>query len=310
MSKDQLALLLLLAVLVLALIGVWMFVSTSARAAELVARGYAGDDDAGARRALAGLDSRLRRTRSGERLDLWLRSAGVPLSPLDYLMVAGGTTVAVWFVGRTFLSGTVALIFGLLVGILGTRAWVERKRAQRRDAFIGQLPELARILSNGTQAGLSMAGAVELAARELDDPAGAEMRTVLEEVRVGRALDESLEVLRERLPSREVAVLMTTIVIQQRAGGDTVRALGELAGTLDSRKELRREIVTLLSGVVFTSYIVAAMGAGTILLINSISPGVTREMTSSPLGIAGIVVAGILWTIAFVLIRRTTKVDI
>ena len=310
MAKDQLALVLLAGVVVLALIGVWLYVSTSARTAELVARGYAGDDDAGARRALAGLDLRLRRTRPGERLETWLRSAGVPLSPLDYLMASGATAVLVWLLGRTFLAGGVALVAGALVGVLGPRAWVERRRAQRRDAFIGQLPELARILSNGTQAGLSMAGAVELAARELDDPAGAEMRTVLDEVRVGRALDESLESLRGRLPSREVAVLMTTIVIQQRAGGDTVRALQELGATLDARKDLLREIRTLLSGSVFTSYVVAGIGVGTILLVNLINPGVLREMTSQPLGIGSLVVAGVLWTVAFVLIRRATRVQV
>ena len=111
-------------------------------------------------------------------------------------------------------------------------------------------------------------------------------------------------------PSREVAVLMTTIAIQQRAGGDTVRALAELASTLDARKDVRREIATLLSGVVFTSYVVAGIGGATILLINAMSPGVTQDMTSSPLGIAGLVVALVLWTIAFVLIRRTTRIDV
>ena len=40
------------------------------------------------------------------------------------------------------------------------------------------------------------------------------------------------------------------------------------------------------------------------------SPGVTKEMTSSPIGIAGIIVAGALWSLAFVLIRRTTRIDI
>jgi tight adherence protein B len=103
---------------------------------------------------------------------------------------------------------------------------------------------------------------------------------------------------------------MTTIVIQQRAGGDTVKALGELASTLDARKDLRREISTLLSGVVFTSYIVAGIGGATILLVNGISPGVTKEMTSSALGLAGLFVASVLWTIAFVLIRRTTRVHV
>jgi tight adherence protein B len=309
-TRDTAALLLLLAVALLALAGVWLYVSTSARTAELVSRGHGGDEEGAARRALAGLDERLRRTRAGERLDGWLRSAGVKLSPLDYLLVAGGVVVLVWLLGRMFLSGSVALVAGLLVGILGTRAWVERRRAQRRDAFIGQLPELARILSNGTQAGLSMGGAVELAARELDDPAGAEMRTVLEEVRVGRALDEALEALRARLPSREVAVLMTTIVIQQRAGGDTVRALQELGATLDARKDLLREIRTLLSGSVFTSYVVAAIGIGTILLVNLINPGVLREMTSQPLGIVALVVAGVLWTVAFFMIRQVTRVQV
>ena len=54
---------------------------------------------------------------------------------------------------------------------------------------------------------------------------------------------------------------MTTLIIQQRAGGDTVRALSELGSTLEARKDLLREIRTMLSGAVFTSYLVAMMGA-------------------------------------------------
>ena len=58
--------------------------------------------------------------------------------------------------------------FGVTFGV--ARTLVERKRNARREEFIGQLPELARVLSNGTSAGLSMPGAVQLAARELSDP--------------------------------------------------------------------------------------------------------------------------------------------
>ena len=50
--------------------------------------------------------------------------------------------------------------------------------------------------------------------------------------------------------------------------------------------------MTLLSGVVFTSYVVAGIGAGTILLLNFMSPGVTKAMTGSAIGIAGVIVAG------------------
>ena len=66
----------------------------------------------------------------------------------------------------------VAFILGYVFVVLGMRWYVERARAKRRDAFMDQLPDLARMLSNGTQAGLSIAGAVQMAARELDDPGG------------------------------------------------------------------------------------------------------------------------------------------
>ena len=118
-----------------------------------------------------------------------------------------------------------------------------------------------------------MPQAMELAARELADPAGAEMQAVVQEMRLGQPLEDSLEALRDRLPSREVAVLMTTLIIQQRAGGDTVRALSSSATTLEARKDLLREIRTMLSGAVFTSYLVAGIGGGTIVLVNLISPG-------------------------------------
>ena len=176
-----------------------------------------------------------------------------------------------------------------MITVAVARTMVERKRRARRSEFIAQLPELARVLSNGTSAGLSMPGAVQLAARELSDPAAAEMKLVVQEMRLGVSLDESLERLRDRLPSREVAVLMTTLIIQQRAGGDTVRALSELGSTLEARKDLQREIRTMLSGAVFTSYLVMIMGLGTIVLINTISPGILHEMTTSLVGIVSLI---------------------
>ena len=307
-DKASGALLLMLGVIALALVGLWLFLTASARGAELAGEAD-WEEDAG-RRMLSSVDRRLRRTVAGERYAKGLRSAGVRIAPAEFLALQAGAVLLLWFAGRFFLSGLVALLVALLLADAGARAYVTRQRNARRDAFIGQLPELARVLSNGTQAGLSLAGAVQLAARELDDPAGAEMRVVLDELRVGRALDESLEGLQDRLPSREVAVLMTTLVIQQRAGGDTVRALQELGATLEARKDLLREIRTLLSGSVYTSYVVAGIGVLTVIAINALNPGVLREMTSSFIGLAAIVVAGLLWAVAYVLIRQTTRVDV
>ena len=154
-----------------------------------------------------------------------------------------------------------------------------------------------------------MSGAMELAARELSQPASSEMAVVVQETKLGMPVEASLERLRDRLPSREVAVLMTTLIIQQRAGGDTVRALSELGTTLEARKDLLREIRTMLSGAVFTSYLVAAMGAGTLVLVNAISPGVMRDLTTTLPGLIALTLSVTLYVLAFVIIKRITKVE-
>jgi tight adherence protein B len=310
MSSASLALLLLLASGLLGLLGLYQLIAGTSRRAELAERGRAMGVEGTGRSLVRALDARLRRTHNGRRLAAWLAGAGVKLTPVEYLGLVVTGWLAGWVVLGLLLSRPIAFVAAGAAAVLISRALIERRRGNRRDAFVAQLPEVARMLSNGAAAGLSMQQAIRMASRELAEPAAAELRRVIDEVQVGRSVEDALEALSARLPSREVAVLMTTIAIQQRAGGDTVRALGELAGTLEARKDLRREITTLLSGVVFTSYVVAGIGAATILLINAISPGVTKDMTSSALGIAGLVVALALWATAFILIRRTTRIDV
>ena len=309
MHKDALALVGLLGVMVVGMLGAALFLSGSNRRAALAARGSQEGGGSALRARLDRLDQRLRGTSNGQRLAQWLRSSGGRLTPIDFvaIVVVGGFVAGIVMTRLT--PPIVAFVLGYVFVVAGLRWWVERQRAKRRDAFMEQLPDLARMLSNGTQAGLSIAGAVQMSARELDDPAGAEMAAVVQEMRLGQPLDVALERLQKRLPSREVAVLMSTIIIQQRAGGDTVRALSELGQTLEARKDLLREIRTMLSGAVFTSYLVAGMGAGTILMINAISPGIMRELTTTPIGLLALTASVTLYVVAFVLIRRLTRVE-
>ena len=84
------------------------------------------------------------------------------------IVLVGGVLLSLLFL--LLVPPIVAFILGYAFVVFGMRWYVERARAKRRDAFMDQLPDLARMLSNGTQAGLSIAGAVQMAARELDDP--------------------------------------------------------------------------------------------------------------------------------------------
>lgn len=299
--------LLLVVVALVGLYGMWLLVSTSARRSLLVERGGV---ELRRRRGLAeALDARLLRTERGADLAGKLRSAGTQLTPSRYVGALAGGMLGVFVIASLLFPPLLAVVAALLVP-WGGSSWLGRRLARRNENFINQLPEVARLLSNGAAAGLSMPAAIEIAAREIDAPAREELQGVLDEVHFGRSLDEALESLARRLPSREVAVLMSTLIIQQRAGGDLVRALQDLSSTLDMRRETLREVRTLMAGAVFTSYIVPLLGVGALLMLNSINSNTLPRMTSSPLGIAALVIAGVMYALGSLAIRRITRVEV
>jgi tight adherence protein B len=263
----------------------------------------------GRRRNFAGLDRRLRRTKPGRNLELRLAATGLDVTPGEFFVYMLATVAGLWLVGQAAL----APFFGPLAGLLGI--WVALQflnwqRQKRIEKFINQLPELARILANATQAGLALRTAIGMAAEELEAPAGEELGKVAAQLAVGASLDDALGELAQRLPSRELVVLVTTLVLSNRAGGQVVSALRNLTETLEERKETRREVRTQLSQVTMTSYAVPVLGVGSLFLMNGVKDGALERMTGSGFGQAAVIIAFSLYAVGFVLIRRLSRIDV
>ncbi|HZA41723.1 MAG TPA: type II secretion system F family protein [Actinomycetota bacterium] len=300
---------LMFATTVVGLLGLWLYASAWAKQAEVAKRSALDVAESKASRWRNRLDVRIRRTQWGHRLSVKLASAGVPFNSIEFLLIAAGVGLVGFLIADIVLPPLLSLI-GAAAGMRFCWMWVERERNKRKLEFVQQLPEVARILSNASSAGLAITTAVQMAANELDEPAGTEMGLVAEELRLGQSLEGALHNLEERMPSREVGVLISTLVIQQRSGGDLVRALQDMAMTLDLRRDLHREVRTLMAGSVFTGWIVALLGVGSIVVLNLISPGVIEKMASRLIGQVALAIAGSLYFLGFVLIRRTTRIEV
>ncbi|MGW7488633.1 type II secretion system F family protein [Streptomyces sp. NPDC054786] len=263
----------------------------------------------GRRRRFPSVDRTLRGTRFGRRLELRLAATGLDVTPGEFFVYMLGAVLALWLIAQA----TLAPFFGpiaALVAVWAAFAFLNWQRQKRIEKFINQLPELSRILANATQAGLALRTALGMAAEELEAPAGEELAKVSDKLAVGHSVDEALGELAERLPSRELVVLVTTLVLSNRAGGTVVGSLRNLTKTLEERKETRREVRTQLSQVVVTAYVVPLLGIGTLLLMNRIAPGAIDRMTSSFLGQLAVVVAFALYGLGFFFIRRLSKIDV
>jgi tight adherence protein B len=301
------ALLLFVLAAAVGLCGFWLLVSSSARRSTLIERG--GVDLRRRPRFDERLNTRLIRTTWGSDLAAKLHSAGVDRTAARFLLSVAGAALAAFLIAGTLFPPLLA-VAAAGVAVWGSFVWLNHKLEKRNEEFVGQLPEIARLLSNSASAGLSIPTAMELCVREIDPPAKDELQTVVDELTLGRSLDDSLAGLQRRLPSREVSVLMTTLIIQQRAGGDAVTALQELSQTLDKRRETLREVRTLMAGALFTSYIVPVLGIGSLILLDGINPETLHRMTTKPLGIATLIVAAGLYSLGWIAIRRTTRIEL
>jgi tight adherence protein B len=266
------------------------------------------DETSATTRRARGLDRWFRGTRLGRFLDRELALAGIKRSPMVVaaigILSAIGSAVLLWN-----LLAPVFSVLGMVLGAYLVRWYIRRAKDRRLEAFIAQMPEIARVLANATHAGLSIQTAIAIAGDELDEPAKGELQQVSVSLSFGNDIESALEELRERLPSREVGVLMTTLLVSARSGGSLVTSLRTIADTLESRRQTRREIRSTLAQALSTGYTMIGLTFGMLLLLNAINPRTVELMTQSPIGIAALVFAGTLDLLGFIVIRRMARIE-
>ncbi|MFI6880283.1 type II secretion system F family protein [Streptomyces sp. NPDC050400] len=300
---------------VLAVAGAHVYASGRAQRQALVDRldGYPGGRLAlgpgGRTRRFTTVDRRLRRTRLGRALQLRLSATGLDLTPGEFFVYVSVVVAALWVLAATALAPFFGPIAGL-VAVWAAVIFLNWQRQKRIEAFINQLPDVARLLANATAAGLALRTSLAMAAEELEAPAGEELSRVADQLALGRSVDDALDELAARLPSRELVVLVTTLVLANKAGGSVVSSLRNLTQTLEDRKETRREIRTMLSEVNATAFTVPLLGLGSLLLINSSNEGALAKVTGSPLGQTLILISLGLYGIGFFVIRRLGKIEV
>lgn len=255
------------------------------------------------------LDRLVMATRWGPSIQKSVALLGVGLSPGRFvLLVLGASSFLGLLLG--YLLSWLLFPVGIVVGIFTVRTLARRAQSRRHEEFIAQMPELARTLSNASSAGLSVRTAIAVAADELGAPASEELRIVSEELNLGVSLDEAMEQMEQRLPSRELAILISSLVISSRSGGAMVSALREIADTLETRKEVRREIRTTYAQTVATAYAVLGMGGLSLFLLEGVNSGTVDAMLRSPIGTGALIIAGSIYALCIWAVRRMTRIDI
>jgi tight adherence protein B len=253
----------------------------------------------------------LRRPQRGlmARLTPRLSRAGLDMQPGEFLLFAFVVLLLLTTIGLV-LRGTPGGIIGSVAGLVLPWFWLKRRANGRRKRINAQLNDLLQVVAGGLTAGQSFLQALSSATREVGDPLGAELSTLLNEVELGATIEAALNRLRERVGDEDLDLVIDAVLIQRRVGGNLSEVLSNISLTIRERIRMRGEVRALtgqarLSGLLLGG-LPAVVGVGMYL----INPEYMGPLITHPMGRVIIAVGLTSEAIGMMWMRKLGSVEV
>ncbi len=193
-------------------------------------------------------------------------------------------------IGGSVLIGNLAgslvgLVGGIGIGFLAIRFIFTWERNRYANALFKQLPDMLELLVSATRAGLPISEAMRSVARDMMSPTKEAMAIAVNEMSIGRPVDEALLRLYERTGLAEYAIVAVAIGVQSKAGGALAESLQNVADIVRQRLTIAARARALASEAKASAVILVALpfvAGGALAIVN---PGYLDIMFIDPRGI-------------------------
>jgi tight adherence protein B len=230
------------------------------------------------------LDEMLLRIQFGQVLQVRILQANSSTSVAGLILgslglFAAGSTIT-WFFAPMILVdlGAGAALSLLPFGILSL------KRTKRVNAFDAALPECIDMLARALRAGHSVVGSMEMLAENAREPAAFEFGEVFKQLNLGLPMRNALLQLLDRVPSADLRVLVTAIMVQKDTGGNLVEILERTVFVIRERLRIQGEIRVETAQGRLTGWILTALPVVMMVLLNLVNPGYSSILFHDQLG--------------------------
>ena len=165
------------------------------------------------------------------------------------------------------------------------------------------------MMSNGIKAGQTIPQTIEMIGRDVEEPSEIEFRNMDYQLKLGDSLEYVMSEFKERVKSSDINIFVSTILIQQRVGGNLAEVLSNMAETLEERRRVDKEIKTITAESRSIAYILVFMPFLMVMMMNLFIKGFLNVLFT-PLGM--LVFAGFSAMVfaAFFIIKRITNIRV
>lgn len=203
-----------------------------------------------------------------------------------------GTVLAQCLASLLALGGglwlfTANAMIAVPVGLLGAYlplAALRMKCSRRIEAFNKALPDCIDMIARSLRAGHSLVAAIAIVSEQAVEPARSEFGEVYKKQNYGLPFRDALMQLLDRVPSQDLRVVVTGILVQKDTGGNLAEILDRILFVIKERMRIQGEIKIHTAQGRMTGWILCALPIVMLGLINVVNPGYSNVLFTDPLG--------------------------
>ena len=238
-----------------------------------------------------------------------LLQAGIPLRAEEYISFCLALIlilpIGIYLLSHNFWLAIVAVVIGSLLP-----GWyVNHQKTLRLNTLNQQLGDALVTMANALRAGFGFQQAMDSVRKELPPPISSEFAWTLREMNLGFSTEESLENLSKRVPSEDLDMVVTGIIIQRQVGGDLAQILDNISSTIRERTRIKREVRVLTAQGRMSGILIGLLPVFLIAALLVINPSYFEILIKDPRGIAMLAIAAGMEITGFLVIRRLTQID-
>jgi tight adherence protein B len=230
-------------------------------------------------------------------LQRMISRADLPLRAPELLYISLGTALVFGLLGAVTISSILVTLILMGIGFAIPIGFVSFKAGSRVKLFDNQLPDLLITMAASLKAGHSFRQGIQSVVDEGAEPAATEFRRVLTETRLGRPMDDALDEMSDRVGSRNLAFVITSVTIQRQIGGSLAGLFDMVAETVRQRQQFARKIRGLTAMGRMSAYVLVGLPffiATTVTLLNpSYMSPLYHTSTGHQLIIFGLMMMGV-----------------
>lgn len=176
-------------------------------------------------------------------LEIKLERANMLITPNEFLLISGGSAVVggvlLWLtMGQNMI---LAILLGAGCGFLPYLFMVVKTMFRMKKA-VAQFADVLDNMVNAFKTGFGFSRAVQMVSDNYDDPWGTEFGKMAAEMNLGASMEDALYSLTNRVPSPDVDLFVTALLIQKETGGSLAELLGNLSKTIRDRYKLFQKV--------------------------------------------------------------------